>query len=386
MITGVHGIAVRVVAPVIGRITRIDRSATERADYIRVYDPNESAPADGYAAALCEAALKGSLTSPTVHSVSTAHLVDGDVVGIDSRGYVRTLYRRNSPHNFIFATDRCNSLCLMCSQPPKEVDETGIVERHLRLIRLIDSSTRELGITGGEPTLLGEGLLRIIAECRDRLPGTALHILSNGRAFADGSYAHALAGLKHPDLMIGIPVYSDIDTAHDYVVQRRGAFNETIRGLHRLGECGVRVEIRVVVHRATFRRLPQLAEFIYRNITFASQVALMGLEITGFTIPNLDALWIDPCDYQAELRDATLFLASRGMAVAIYNHQLCTLSSELWGFARRAISDWKNEYLPKCDRCQVKSACGGFFASAIQRQRMSRGISPIEHADTLLMT
>jgi hypothetical protein len=33
----------------------------------------------------------------------------------------------------------------------------------------------------------------------------------------------------------------------------------------------------------TFARLPQLAEFIVRNLTFVDHVALMGLEITGFT-------------------------------------------------------------------------------------------------------
>ena len=53
--------------------------------------------------------------------------------------------------------------------------------------------------------------------------------------------------------------------------------------LKRLGQ---KVEIRVVLHKQTYRRLPQLAEFLTRNLLFVNHVALMGLEITGFTRAN----------------------------------------------------------------------------------------------------
>src|SRR5690606_31240744 len=36
---------------------------------------------------------------------------------------VRVLYRRGSNSNLLFMTDRCNSMCLMCSQPPKDIDD-----------------------------------------------------------------------------------------------------------------------------------------------------------------------------------------------------------------------------------------------------------------------
>ena len=38
----------------------------------------------------------------------------------------------------------------------------------------------------------------------------------------------------------------------------------------------------------------------------------------------------------------------------IYNHQLCLLDRELWPFAVRSISDWKNEYHPECPKCSVR--------------------------------
>ena len=105
----------------------------------------------------------------------------------------------------------------------------------------------------------------------------------------------------------------------DYVVQARGAFDQTIQGLHRLAQYEQPVEIRVVLHKLTIPRLYDLAHFIYRNLPFARHVALMGLEITGFTRPNLNKLWIDPYEYQTELPRAVEYLAIRGMNVSIYN-------------------------------------------------------------------
>jgi hypothetical protein len=134
-----------------------------------------------------------------------------------------------------------------------------------------------------------------------------------------------------------------------------------------LAEAGTRIELRVVLHQQTYRRLPQLAEFIFRNFPFVAHVALMGLEMFGYTHLNLPKLWIDPVDYQAELRAATLALAERGMRVSIYNHQLCTLPVELWPFARQSISDWKNIFLEACGGCPVKNGCSGFFHSATKR-------------------
>jgi His-Xaa-Ser system radical SAM maturase HxsC len=371
---------------VLGKVTSVQKDWEARGDYVLVAEaPQAEMDLEGYAAVLIHGPLMSdqeaiflSGGSTIVHSVSSIdHLEEGDVVAVQPSGYIRTLYRVSSPHNSLFTTDRCNSYCLMCSQPPKPVDDSKRIREHLRLIELIHSSTRELGITGGEPTLLKGDLLRVIERCKALLPTTALHILSNGRLFYYGTYACDLAAIEHPDLMIGIPLYSDIDSEHDYVVQAAGAFDQTMVGLQNLGRYGVRVELRVVLHRHTYQRLPRLAEFIYYNLPFASHVALMGLETIGFAVPNLAELWIDPADYSSELREAVELLAYRGMSVSVYNHQLCVVPREIWPYCRKSISDWKNDYLRTCDECAVKESCGGFFTSSLRR-RHSSFIHPIQ--------
>ena len=72
---------------------------------------------------------------------------------------------------------------------------------------MIDTDTGEIGFTGGEPTLLGDDLIRVLTTASNYLPRTSLHILSNGRRFADDAFTQAYAGIRHHDMMVGIPLY-----------------------------------------------------------------------------------------------------------------------------------------------------------------------------------
>jgi His-Xaa-Ser system radical SAM maturase HxsC len=304
------------------------------------------------------------------------YLADGDVVRIEPhRSAIHALYRRTSPSNSFLVTERCDNYCVMCSQPPKDVDDSWIVNELLDVIPLVSPETAEIGFTGGEPSLLGDRLIELIDTCRVHLPRTAIHVLSNGRSFANVEFAKRVGKLKHPDLMFGIPLYGDVPEIHDYVVQARSAFDETVRGILNLKQYGVRVELRFVIHADTFEGLPNFARFVARNLLFVDHVALMGLELMGFAKANLDAIWIDPLDYARELRDAVEILERAGLNISIYNHQLCVIDPELHGFARASISDWKNSYADECGDCRLRTECGGFFASSSLRR--SRGIATV---------
>ncbi|EJM60982.1 His-Xaa-Ser system radical SAM maturase HxsC [Pseudomonas sp. GM48] len=296
-----------------------------------------------------------------------SYIGDGDVIRLSAdRQSIRVLFRASSPHNSILVTEQCNHYCLMCSQPPKAADDSWILDEIESLIPLIPKDTRELVFTGGEPTTSRERFLNIISLTKSYLPRTAIHILSNGRSFKDPVFAERYAQIELPDAMIGIPVYSDDPTLHDYIVQAQGAFDETIQGILNLKRLGQKVEIRVVIHKLSIQRLPELCEFIVRNLLFVDHVALMGLEMMGFTRANLDELWIDPFEYKDILSKSVGILAKYGMHISVYNHQLCLVNSDIYPYYRKSISDWKNEYATECEVCTRKSDCGGFFSSGIK--------------------
>lgn len=301
----------------------------------------------------------------------------GDVIALTpASNLVRVLYRRGANSNLLFITDRCNSLCLMCSQPPKDVDDRWHIEENLRLIDLMDPGEEHLGISGGEPTLYRQGLLEILTKCKSVLPEKSIHLLSNGRLLSDPSWIPELKQLDHPKLSWGVPLYADNADDHDDLVQAPGAFSETLTGLYNLARANQIVEIRVVLNRQTTPRLPELAHFIFRNLPFARHVALMGIESTGLAKKHYEKLWIDPLDYQEQLSQSAFFLHNRGVSISIYNLPLCVLPAHLWGFARQSISDWKNLFIDACQNCAADSQCAGFFKSHTDRWQ-SRGIRPL---------
>jgi His-Xaa-Ser system radical SAM maturase HxsC len=229
---------------------------------------------------------------------------------------------------------------------------------------MIPPETERLGFSGGEPTLYRGRLIELLDHTQRYLPRTDLDILSNGRAFSDRGFARAYAAVNHPNLVVGIPIYSDDPVRHDYVVQSQGAFDETIRGILNLKEYRQKVEVRIVLHQQTIGRLVQTCEFLVRNLLFVDHVALMGLEITGFTRPNLDLLWIDPYEYKETLSEAVALLKAHRIPLSVYNHQLCTVNPDIWDRCQRSISDWKREYIQECVSCTRRSECGGLFSSS----------------------
>lgn len=352
------------------RVTRNNElPPKERAYHVLLV--SDDAPASGFPFVLSSGA--GSPNMITL-PVELGYLGEGDIVRL-SAGTIRVVYRKASRHNVLFVTERCNSRCVMCSQPPRDINDGYLVGEILEAIPMMAPETPQLCITGGEPTLYFDGLVSIVRAVKEHLPSTALHMLSNGRLFSQRAYAKAVASLEHPDFMIGIPLYSDEPSRHDYVVQSKGAFDETIFGLLNLARYRQKVEIRFVIHRETLPRMVETATFIARNLPFASHIALMGLEPTGFARTNLEALWVDPWDYRSQLQETVEILQRAGLRSSIYNLQLCLLPQALWPVAMQSISDWKNIYLETCDGCSIKPRCSGFFSS--NRSTHSRHLRPV---------
>ena len=367
------GISRNLYSSVVGILTTVDQPFSQRENRIRFIARNGE-PADsnlsGYRAFLCHDDCDPTPSIPYIHRLRESdHLKDGDIVVLEgSSGVVRSLYRPYEHHHHLFVTERCNSNCLMCSQPPKDRDDVeALTARNLQLIELMNPHPSYLTITGGEPTLLGANLFKLISQLKQSMTETELHVLTNGRTFAWPEYTQRFAEINHPNISLGVPLYSDNAGTHDYIVQARGAFDQTMSGLHQAARNGIRLEVRVVLHKLTIPRLTKLVEYIYRNLTFVEHIALMGLEYTGYIPRNIDALWIDPFDYQDQLTEAVEYLAVRNMTVSIYNHQLCVLRRPLWQYAQKSISDWKNLYLPECERCSALPNCGGLFQWAVKK-------------------
>jgi His-Xaa-Ser system radical SAM maturase HxsC len=371
--------------------TETARFAARASDVWRVCAPGESAttgalaclvpagerPAPGYDLYLIREAERPSPPGPSILlGPDLGHIEPGDIVHIAPDGSrVTVLWKNSAVHNGLLLTEQCDNYCLMCSQPPKDRDDSWLFQRARKVISLLPEGARSLSLTGGEPTLHADELIGLLEHCQRVVPQLSLHLLSNGRRFADPEFTRRYADVGLADIMVGIPVYAPEPGLHDFIVQAPGAFDQTIHGILSLASLGQSVEIRVVVQRHTVPVLVGIATFIARNLPFVGQVALMGLEMTGLARPNSALVWTDPADYQRELAEAVHILTTAGITTRIYNHQLCVLDRQLWPYAVRSISDWKNDYLDICQSCSVRDACGGVFTTS--GNRLSQHLHPV---------
>jgi His-Xaa-Ser system radical SAM maturase HxsC len=255
----------------------------------------------------------------------------------------------------------------MCCQPPKRKDDIDrLFKENLQLVRTAPKELKILGISGGEPSLLGDKLFELLDEIRNSLPDTGIHLLSNGRAFANRDFTHRLKQVAGDKVCVGVPFHSDYPGDHDLIAGAKGAYEETILGLYTLASEGIEIELRVVINRLNYVRLPQMSEFINKNLPFVNWVAFMGMEKTGLAVRNLNKIWIEPIEYIPKLTEAVQRLYDWDIDVAIYNIPLCLLPNKYHQFAEQSISDWKVRYQPFCEGCALKEKCCGLFATSCE--------------------
>lgn len=305
----------------------------------------------------------------------------GDVITVSERGRIHRYFRSRSQNNAFLVTEACNNLCIMCPQPPKPqsmINNEAIEQRILQTLDLIDDEylPASFCITGGEPTMLEEGLLRIVEGISNRTPQTLIHLLTNGRYLSNEHYTARLAKVGRHQLLAGIPLFGHVSEIHNYVVQCEGAFEQTMAGLLNCYKQGINIELRVVLNKVTITYMKALAEFISCNLFFVKHVALMGMENMGFAKLNREAVFLDPWEYKDELSAAIEVFQLYGIDVRVFNLPLCVVNSDTHIYCKQSISDFKNSWDAVCERCVKRNSCCGFFSSSTERFWLSKYINP----------
>lgn len=287
----------------------------------------------------------------------------GDIgTPLPERGEILVFYRETDQHHSIQLTNRCNSYCLMCSQPPTRQNDDWMAEEAIGIIKHIGVSPTVLGLSGGEPLLLGGRLREILDEIRLCHPSSRVDVLTNARLLADSKLSkQLLEGLETPVTWL-VPLYGHADFLHDFVVQSPGAYEETVEGLLNLQSYGQPIQLRIVLIKPVLEVLIDLCSFIGKNLPFVKEVALMACEPIGFALANRELCEVDILDWHETLHGSASELTRHGIPFLFMNMPLCALPNSLHLYAHKSISDWKNVYAPDCDECAMRSDCSGFFA------------------------
>jgi His-Xaa-Ser system radical SAM maturase HxsC len=288
--------------------------------------------------------------------------LDGDVVLVQPRGdgaaRVERLLRAGSPHNTLLVTERCDQLCVMCSQPPKKthVDRFGAFEAAC----LLAEPDTLIGVTGGEPTLYKEDLFGMIERVLDARPDLAFHVLSNAQHFETADVAR-LRGPLYRRVTWGIPLYAPQCGLHDEIVGKAGAFARLEESLAHLIMAGARVELRTVLLSTNLDALADLALHIAARLRFVEAWSIMQLENTGFARNRWHSLYVDHRKNFGPVGSALELAALHGVPAQLFNFPRCSVPEPFRDYAVASISDWKRKYMPACAGCRARETCCGFF-------------------------
>lgn len=291
-------------------------------------------------------------------------LDDGDIVVYrKEHAQIEVVYQAQSQTNALFLTSCCNSKCQFCPQPPQK-DTGEFYDLALQIIQNVPAHDGVINITGGEPTLDKIRFLSVISAMSKTWPMVRPFVLTNGRTLADKTFVHDIFARKPADTIgFAIPLYADAAGVHDVIVGVNGAFGQTLRGLYNLAPYHSEIEIRFVVSKLNYKRLPNLVDYVGRNLPFVSRIAVMGIEPMGCARDHWENFWIDPEDSAETLTLAADIAHRRGLCMLLYNHQLCCLPPTLRPIACSTISEWKRSYINACQNCPMRKDCGGFFES-----------------------
>jgi His-Xaa-Ser system radical SAM maturase HxsC len=283
----------------------------------------------------------------------------GDIVLVTPQSHrMERLIRSGPAHNTLLVTERCDQLCIMCSQPPKKLHHDRF--ELFREACLLAEPGSVIGISGGEPTLYKDELFELIEAVFAERPDLQFHVLTNGQHFT----AEDIDRLRLPDyrnVCWGIPLYAPDGAMHDAIVGKDGAFRRLNESLAALLLGGARIELRTVLLEQNAAALPATAAYVAARLQFIESWSIMQLENIGFARNRWHGLFFDHGADFMPVAGALDHALLRGVDVRLFNFPLCTVPAEYRHLAEPSISDWKRRFAAGCAGCTRRSDCSGFF-------------------------
>lgn len=305
-------------------------------------------------------------------------LHDYDVVEFYSDEKYHCYYNSSANDHVLFITNRCNSNCIMCpaGESERKRDDSKHVDELCELIEYMPSDAPFVTVTGGEPTLIKDGIFTVLRCAREHFDeNTEVFFLTNGRAFCNKEFFEELSDCLPKNIRFAIPIYGNSAETHDAITQAPGSFSQTVCGLKRLIEIKADIEIRIVVSKLNYLNMSNIADYIIEHLKGISCVHIMATEMCGAAARNRDAVWIDYREAFEHSKTAIQKLLKNGFNVKLYNFPLCKVEKPYWPLCAKSISDYKVRYYDSCDLCKVKEICGGVFNTTLLLSKME--LTPI---------
>ena len=272
----------------------------------------------------------------------------------------------------VVTNETCNQNCWFCNarRPTERPDFITKAAVRQRIEAARSGDTREIVLTGGEPTLRSD-----LADLVRRAAGGARVVLETNGALIDEARAQALAAAGLGTARVQLVAWGE--QVADEITRDPGGFAAALRGIHALAAAGVKVEVTAPVVRRNLGLLVALP----REIVAAKLPVAALVLVVPTTAPNaaecasLDEIgravvavsnearrvglavrldpttFVPPCIFEKPERVAHLFALNRGNA---------------------SRPDF--EHVAACETCLVNDRCPG-----LPQASLSAGSLPLLH-------
>jgi len=321
--------------------------------------------------------------------------------------------RPSAPYRMDLAiTYRCNNDCAHCyNARERTFPELSTHQWFEILDRLWQLGVPHIVFTGGEATLR-EDLPELIAHAEANGQITGLN--TNARRLADNAYLERLvkAGLDH----VQITVESCEEAIHDAMMQRKGAFRQTIQGLKNALASPLYVMTNTTMLRTNVHTLPATLDFLadlgvptigLNALIYSGHGLTVGTGLRESELPPIlematrktagrgqRLIWYTPTQY-CQFDPTAHNLGVKGCTAALYSmciesngnvlpcqsyyHPLGNILQDPWESIWNhplALQLRERRSLPaKCDGCLLAAECGGGCPLTFENHRQAFGVN-----------
>lgn len=176
----------------------------------------------------------------------------------------------------------CNHSCVFC---PRGIDSIHSALRdYVPLLESIDEifRVREIShvtVSGGEPTLQ-PCFLDVMSHLAGF--GVDVGILSNADRFSDIAIVRGLTDVfPISRLSVTTSIHSRIPELHEKITGVPGSFSRSVAGLHNLESFNIRVNIKHIVSKYSYRDMPEFIRWVIDEFPGASLIDITGMDLCG---------------------------------------------------------------------------------------------------------
>ena len=154
----------------------------------------------------------------------------------------------------------CNNRCRHCVQGDKREKYGNKSSQQIKneLKTAVEDGCEGVVFTGGEPTL-HKHFLELVKYAKD-LGFRLIQVQTNGRMFAYRDFCLRTIRAGANDFCLAI--HGHTDSIHDYLTSVKGSFRQTIQGIKNLKSLNTRVASNIVISKANYRYLPEIAKLL----------------------------------------------------------------------------------------------------------------------------